>query len=791
MLLRILLLTCLSLVLVVNANDDDYAQLINRLYNLSTDNNYLYTIDNIENNLYIPSYDSNLQDYTTIDKLNTPPNELLNDIIPSLEQYANYGYSDAYLKLADLYLFGNFSLPTNYQKAKNYYEKSIEIHPNGHGYFMLGFIHSTGLFGEFPIDLEKGLLYYQFGVENGDKNALLVMAYKLFKGIGIPSNCNLALSYYTRLSNLGYNWLRECPTGRIKETDYNIRISDFNGGLYGPKMSETGSSIEIQSKIFNDIKNEIEEQQLNANDHEYMNYYYKGMEYFKGDYFAKSNYSKAFNEFQKCVDLGEEIYGARNYEKLETIDKIFLSYCQVSLARLYFKGLGVDQDYNKAQKFLNLSTKILPSAEAYVYLGKIEEDGLIKPANYSKAMNYYAEAVKKKSAIANLNIALLLTKLHGDPHKSEHGKNIYSYMKNAVYYGNTEALYHLSDYFQSGLNIQIQQDLDIKCSNIVYYYRTFISRLTDFYAPHLKYAFDQLVQGNFKNSLIGYAIGAEQGFEQAQISTAYLLFQLQPLLPLPFASKPKIEFSTDRIELCMKYLERASKQGNIDATILLGDLYLNFSDYNKAFNYYRIASDKHSSHGSYKLGEMYEYGHGGDLINNSIDYFLAKRHYDNSLQYKERVDLSRNYRHAYSKAHINWALLRLRFKYLFNKKKFKQSNENGWLKAFKKLGKKQHENKKPVEKKLPSRADDHHQGTSYNDNYVEDYDIGDYLVIALTFLFFVVFFIQNVIRQIRRMRGNNRNENNNENEQNNNNNQNFNGQFNFRRGNFEFHFFAI
>lgn len=60
----------------------------------------------------------------------------------------------------------------------------------------------------------------------------------------------------------------------------------------------------------------------------------------------------------------------------------------------------------------------------------------------------------------------------------------------------------------------------------------------------------------------------------------------------------------------------------------------------------------------------------------------------------------------------------------------------------------------------------------------------------------MVFFVQNILRQIRRMRaGPDNNENNNrqnENEQNNNFQNGWNGnQFNFRRGNFEFHFFAI
>lgn len=61
------------------------------------------------------------------------------------------------------------------------------------------------------------------------------------------------------------------------------------------------------------------------------------------------------------------------------------------------------------------------------------------------------------------------------------------------------------------------------CSTTISYYDVFVERLSQFYAPHLKYAFEELVAGNFKNALVGYLIAAEQGFEAAQISAAYLL----------------------------------------------------------------------------------------------------------------------------------------------------------------------------------------------------------------------------------------------------------------------------
>ena len=116
----------------------------------------------------------------------------------------------------------------------------------------------------------------------------------------------------------------------------------------------------------------------------------------------------------------------------------------------------------------------------------------------------------------------------GDPHTSEHHKEIYTYMKDAVYHRDTEALYYMGSFLQSGLSKIADSKMIFPAPNIVMYYRVFLERLSPF-TPHLKFAFEELIAGNYQNALIGYLIAAEHGFEEAQISAAYLLYQLQPL----------------------------------------------------------------------------------------------------------------------------------------------------------------------------------------------------------------------------------------------------------------------
>lgn len=776
---------------------NEYESAISQLHQIeaSHQKEFVYSADNIEDNLRIPAYDPVKRQYKQKKhRLQTPP-QLTNDVIPLLKIAASKNNSKALITLGDLYLFGNFSLPTDYQKAKDYYEKAVAVWPDAHAYFMLGFIHSTGLFGEFPVDQKRANLFYQVAAENGDMNALQVVAYRNLKGVGVPSNCELALPYYSKLLKIGHD--RESDT--ITHIDYNIRVSDFNGGLFGEKLSETTSSIELPSRMFAEYRTKIEEQKLNANDHVYATYYYNGLEYLKGDYFSERDLPRAFREFQKCVTLGEELFGSRRYTNVDRLDRVFLSSCQVNLGRMYLEGLFVEKDALKAQQLFQTSLKVEVTPEALTHLGFIEEHGLVGEANQTKAIEYYTTASNQKSRSGSKNLAKLLMNMNGTDfvESNEQRALIYKHMLQAAYYGSTEALYYVGTFFESGLSQLVDPEEQVTCPKIALYYREFIKRLTSFYAPHLKYAFEELASGNFKNALVGYLIAAEQGFEQAQVSAAYLLYQLQPY----YTREETKTFTSDRLSLAVQYLDRASKQDNVDATILLGDIFKGQDqhaqiepDYERAFNYYRIAADRHSSHGAFKLAEMYEYGLGTE--NRSVDYFLAKRYYDQSLQYKEKSDLDHRTIHlkpTYSSAHINWALLRLRFKHLFNKggaNNRMEDQANGWFSALKSLGTKTaSEQQTTQQRESLAKADSHHYGTSYDTEFVENYDIGDYLVISLTFMFFLVFFVQNIIRQVRRMRNGNQERREQDEVRDG---ARWNGnQFHFRRGNFEFHFFAI
>ncbi|KAK6464898.1 responsible for ER-associated degradation of numerous ER-resident protein [Scheffersomyces coipomensis] len=751
----------------------------------------VYDDSTIFGSLDIPQYDMELKDYVNA-KPNQTPDIIRDKVIPLLEESAKLNYYGAFIQLADFYLMGYHSIETNYLKAKEYYERAVEISSDGHSYFMLGFIYSSGLFGEVEIDQAKATLYFQTGMENGDIDSMIALAYRNAYGIGTPTNCDLSLVYYSKVAQLGMDYLQKTNyTVDVDDSVYNVKLVDFNGGIYGDKLSESVKSVVSKERIYAENRRAFEEFNIDGNEYEFVSSYYNALRYYDGDYFIQKDYPKATKYLQQCVDLGEQMYGSNKYKHINTMDRFYLSRCQAMLGHIYLTGQGVVKDVVKANSLLTTSLLVQEISDALNDLGYIKENQLLGTPDEKaevKATELYTKAVKLGSNEARLNLAKLLTSMSpdGEPLRGEYAKGIYFNVRRAVYNGNRESLFYLGDYLQSGLAQKVDSDKLHDCQSMVFYYKMFVERMESHFFPHLKYGFDELAKGNYKNSLLAYSIAAEQGLEYSQISASYLLYQMQPLWSL----KPVKTFDAERVESSIRYLERASRQKNTDATILLGDLYMNGiengileKDYTKAFAYFKKASNDHSSHGAYKLGHMYEYGLGPQ--DNSVDYFMAKRFYDLSIQYQDANKRSR----TSNKTAINWALLRLRMKYLFNRKKFKSENseveKSGWLDSFRKIrgGSRSNEVDKANE-----RARAHHEGGLYDGDDYEEFDILDYVVVFLTFAFFLSFFIQNVIRRIRRA-GDQPNENNEENQEGNN--QDLRGQFNIRGVNFEFHFFAL
>lgn len=709
----------------------------------------IYTNANVYGNLEIPEYNSTSNSFEGSGNA-VPLLSVTEEILPELEAAVEAGSSVAAIALADIYTFGNHSVPVNYTKALHLYEHAVSIAPDGHAYFMLGFMYATGMFGEVPTCKQKSNLYYEFAAQNGDINALLVLANKYHLGIGRPADCAVAQFYYSKLARVAMAYLHETGAEPANENvSYNINLADFNGGIYRNKVSESPSSVITKVNQLADTRNWVRENSINSHDSDLAELYFDAVEHYHGNHFEEKNLTRAFREALQCAYLGTQKFNLSD-GLLSRIDEWVWDKCLNLVGHMYLKGHGVERNLKRANYWLNVAPGFEEDHKYALDMALLHEldpttDGTISPT----CEFHLSDAVKNGSAQAAYKLSKYLAAGTKSPFTTSYLNSTYDLLKAAYFADNYEATFYLADAVESGFAASTGDKYS--CNDVVLLYKSFVERSESFLLPHLRYAFEEFKYGNFKNALLGYSIAAEQGLKNAQLSAAYLLYQVSPL----YQKHLKCFDSNSRVQSSLNYLELASIQGHIDATILLGDVYsqgvpsANIStDYNKAFAYYSKAALAASAHGCYKLGYMYEYGLG--TTNNTVDYYMAKRYYD--LSSKSYQDLTwvykkKNRPNTYP---VSLALLRLRIKVLFSKdsKKEDDQDSSGWLSTFKKLA--EQEANEELEEKANARSQAHHEGGTFEDE--GDYEFFDYVVLFIFFAFFIYLGIQNIQGQIRRAR---------------------------------------
>lgn len=712
-----------------------------------------YNHDNIYGGIYVPQFNAITHQYDQYHALEPNP-VVINEILPKLDAASQAGLQEASVILGDIYMFGNYSIESNYSLALQYYTAAVSKQENGHAYFMLGFLYSTGMFGEIPVDKEKANVYYEYAAQNDDINALLVLANNHLHGIGRPQNCQVAQFYYARAARWAMRHVHENGLYQSnQQISYNIKLPDFNGGLYGNRVTE--SELSVVSKLDNVVatRNDFREKNLNSHDSEIADSYFEAVMYYYGGYFIKRDTEKAFLNALVCAYKADQKFGKKNLESISKIDRYFWKRCTSLLGHMYLKGHYVDRDVSRAHDWMEKSREIYTSERDMLDMAYLHQLDPTTNGQLSPSCQYWLESATYNGSThaAYLYSRYLIGSLQ-NPFDTNYDQHSYELLRSCVRRDHYESLFYFADAVECGYVASIGESFS--CNDLVNYYKRFIEKSESFLMHHLKYAFDELVHGNFKGALLGYLIAAEQGLANAQISSSFLLFQLEPI----FNWTPRT-FESNRVKSAMNYLELASMQGDVDASILLGDLYSGSQpsanitiDNAKAFAYYNKAALSFSPHGCYKLGYMYEYGLGS--ANNSVDYYMAKRYYDLSIKYRQDYNAvlggMQLLGHKANTYPVSIALLRLRLKVLWNKdNKQEQPESSGWFSTFKTLGREQEVEEE--EERAVSKAQLHHEGGNIEEE--EEYDIFDYVVLIFTFIFFAYMFFQNVRRQIQRVRG--------------------------------------
>ncbi|KAG7191851.1 ERAD-associated protein [Scheffersomyces spartinae] len=637
-------------------------------------NNKVFNRDNFETSFQIPPYDSSIEDYKSVKGHTTNINDtVLNSVLPQLEALATKRFAPAIVDLADIYMFGNYSVPTNYLRAFELYQEACTISANGHANFMLGFIYSTGLFDLIPKNKELAILHYTIAFENGDPQALLTLAYRYHHGLGVVPDCQVAHLYYSRAVQEKWNdYLKIQSTNNRYANQYDISIADFKGGMFGSELSESPKSYEIDEIALMNTLDKYKDSTDDPKLHLLAELYITGLLYFRGDFLRHSDYDKALKCFRRCA-AHEVSNDSHSYKPL-------INRCNYYIGVMHLNGWGVEKDVGVAYELLSLST--IGSFE----LGNMYENGLIidnhQDPDLELAIEHYNASKSVDGYLAVYKILRSLSRFEEAKKQLELIINLPS----GNQYSNSKALYEINKYWELGSLAPGSSTPKQLCEVLCAQYFRIINLETGLFMPSLDYALNELMLGNFKNALLGYLIAAEQGMLYAQISAATLLMPERPMSNQVMKhSTPKMDTKQQaRFLAGMEYLELASSRLDVDSTILLGDIFHNgyeeaniTVDHHKAYSYYTLAAKLGSPHAFFNLGYMYEYGYGP--ANNTVDYSMAKRNYDECFYHINRR--SHEQKTQLNTIPVNLALLRVRLKHFFSSTKNDLNKSSSWWSA--------------------------------------------------------------------------------------------------------------
>jgi len=558
---------------------------------------------------------------------------LVVDGVRLLEEAARINNSDAMFLLAEMNFYGNFTYPKNYQEAFRWYHQLAEMHGNSSAQHMLGFMYATGIGGAVERDQARALLYHTFAAKGGSTKSEMTLAFRYHMGIGVAHNCNVAVKHYKKVADKAIEWFRSGPPGGMAWVPDSYRLADDDGGVYGEGASYSSSGpnrnkASVNSDAHAALDDVLEYLDLMSRKGDFKATFGLGRIHYDGQKGLARNMKSAKWYFMKVAKLywqrDGRIIGADKHG-LEKVATRAAGY----LGRMFLRGEGVVQDFDKAQIWFNRGIKSGDAGSQYG-LGVMNLEGLGIPKNTVKAWELFKAAAEQDYSPAQVAMGTLYL----DQGTATDITAANRYFELAARYGHIEAFYYLAELIEQGIG------RDRSCGLAAAYYKKVAEKaeplLTSFAEANAAYE-----NGDSELALVDYMFAAEQGYEKGQANVAYLLDQQKSKWPSPSwltisTPRPKLLQNT---ALALMYWTRSAKQSNIDSLVKMGDYYLGGigtqADTEKAASCYTAACEYHqSAQALYNLAWMHENG-----IGLTQDFHLAKRYYDLALETNEEAYL--------------------------------------------------------------------------------------------------------------------------------------------------------
>ncbi|KAI0313018.1 HCP-like protein [Amylostereum chailletii] len=580
-----------------------------------------------------------------------------------LHHAAELGHDDALFTLAKLSLMP----PTQHFVAdpalayKLFTAHALET-GNATSQSVLAFLHATGYHNVVPVDQAKAQLYYTFAAHGGDKGAQMALGYRYWSGIGVAESCDHAVQWYEAAAEQAMAKFLSGPRGGRTLPLTPSRLSDLDGGVYGPgaSVASTGFNIlrpaikaaraRLAGETWEDI---LEYYVFNADRGETDFAFRLGKIYYAGSiYHAPGGIASGGDGVGRVVqDFERARYYflgiARQVWPSDPVDPLswpaagrrddasgpvgYSAPAAGYLGRMYLRGEGVRQDARMARMWFERGAEY-GDKECNNGLGIIWRDRLVdNKIDMKKALHYFNLAAGQELAEAQVNLGKYYYE-KGDL------KLATAYFEAAQRHGSPfEAYYYLGRIHSNQRKTAPPGLRASACSVAASFFKVVAERGSWDWDPLREgdAAWETGTDAGREQAMLKWWIAAERGQEIAQNNLAYVLDQDKSILRntrfTPFLP------SNDTARLALTQWTRSAAQHNVDALVKVGDYYyhgLGVPDeeeslrWEKAAGYYQSAADTQlSALAMWSLGWMYENGLGVPQ-----DFHLAKRHYDIALE---------------------------------------------------------------------------------------------------------------------------------------------------------------
>ena len=312
------------------------------------------------------------------------------------------------------------------------------------------------------------------------------------------------------------------------------------------------------------------------------------------------------NYFLKAHDLllselPNEMFESLNYNI--PIPNIDYDTCKslYTLGTMYYKGLGVPQDYQKAEMYFSASQEKIPYSK--IYLGNISMYGLGKDIDYERAKEYYTEAMTSRSeftqAQASYKIALMYEKGLGT--NVDYDLAFRNYFNSATKADLADAHYKMGQLLET--EKFKTNDIGKEQANGCY------QKALELYLKA-----EKEMENKSTELTIGTMYAKGQGVEQNEDKAVEWLTKsakkdnaiAYQKLGAIYADENSKYFDINKAVKC---LEQSAKIGNHFANYQLGKIYSDpdgkFYDLSKAVSNLQISAEQGNHFANYKLGKIY------------------------------------------------------------------------------------------------------------------------------------------------------------------------------------------